>query len=85
MTAPVVRLPLQPVIDYLAVVPGHRDHNDLRGWVAVIAERTGASPRQVHRWHRDGMTVATADRVCCRLGLHLLLLYPQVYPELEVA
>jgi len=51
-------------------------------WAAVLAERVGVDRRTCHRWARDGVPLASADRLALTWGLHPA----NVWPEwLEVA
>ena len=46
------------------------------GSLAAQAARLGVHDAQVHRWRRDGLTDAMADRCAVRAGLHPAMVWP---------
>jgi hypothetical protein len=45
----------------------------------AFARRAGVHNRQVHRWRSEGLTLAQADTLACRLGLHPVEVWPVEY------
>lgn len=73
------RFPLAPLYELaqrVANLPeGARDD----GFTTVrLARMTGTELRYFYRWRADGgVPIFSADRVACRLGFHLCLIWPE--------
>lgn len=75
------RLPLDPLLDLLRLTPGP-SNGTTPGYATTLATVAEVSPRQVHRWvQAGGIPLHTADRICCTLGTHLAIVWPEIYAE----
>lgn len=79
------RLPIQPLLAYARYTPG--DPNaDIASGSDVLAEQIGVTGRTFDRWIAEGsVPYAQADRVCMKLDLHPILVWPEWELELEDA
>lgn len=64
--------PLDPLLDST----GAASLRDFAGWA-------GVGRRQVYRWRDEGLTLAVADSLACRFGLHPVEVWPVEYEHAQ--
>jgi hypothetical protein len=76
-----VLLPIADLLPHVAHLVGTTDERGQElGLPRVLAEPSGSAPRSTAKWVAAGaLPLPAADRICCRLGLHLALVWPSLY------
>lgn len=90
------RYPLLPLIEAGAAIAGLQvcpePRSNCRGcrmkvhyWTAFLAHDLGLERSRVQHWHRRGVTDRNADESACKLGLHPMLVWPELwFADLDV-
>ena len=63
-----VRLSIQPLLKFI------EHEND-----TITGERFGVERSAVIRWKRDGVSIITADRLACKIGVHPYMIWGNDY------
>jgi hypothetical protein len=75
-----VRLPFEPLENQLRLQwspTGNRSNTEFS--VVDIATTLHTDRTNVYRWRKAGLTVATADSLSIRAGMHPALLWPDMF------
>jgi len=99
--APHPRLPFAPLENYIAanhpidiwldddgrtIAFGTRPTPDARPSISEMSVHLGVARGQLHRWRRGGLPTSAADRLCVRLGVHVVEIWPEfhdIHPDTE--
>lgn len=65
---------------------GFRAHARETAHAVIIGELVGLSARTIFRYKTDGVPLARADEIACRLGTHPALIWPEGFDlDIDVA
>ncbi len=73
-------VPVAPFADWLV------EQEKRVGSREELADRLGLGPRRIYEYvsgRQKRVSIAVVDRVCCRVGVHIADLYPELYSDLD--